>query len=186
MKFLRGILVVIYFCNPLSFAAEGDHDDHAHEEAEDVKPHDDHGKEEGKEHADKDDHGHGEEKHGEEEAPKNVGPKKGVVEYDERKGLKLSPEAEKTFEVATHELTGASPWAIPSSGVLSAGEEKSVYRVVNGFIKRVKIAVIKKDKRQAFISSVTLKAGDKIVTHGINFIRTAELDLTSGETGHSH
>ena len=103
------IQIIFVSVNPLSQSwAESEKDskhqhkqeDHPHEDEQEESAHKDH--KETDEHADHkgeeahDDHGHGEH---EEEASPTVGPTKGITEFNEENGLKLSPEAQKSFEL---------------------------------------------------------------------------------------
>lgn len=131
------------------------------------------------------DHGHGHGEEGETEA-KNVGPEKGVTSFDEEIGFKMSAEALKTFSVEKIALNGAGPWTVPTSALLITGEEKSVYRVRNDTFKRIDVTVLSKNKSESVVQSNELNAGDSLVTKGVGDIRVAEVDVTSGESGHSH
>ena len=126
---------------------------------------------------------HGEEAEAE---AKNVGPEKGITSFDEETGFKMSAEALKTFSVEKIALNGAGPWTVPSSSLLITNEGKSVYRVRNETFKRIDVVVLSKNKTQAVIQSDELGAGDGLVTKGAGDIRVAEVDVTSGESGHSH
>ncbi len=117
---------------------------------------------------------------------KNVGPNKGITIFDEEKGFVLSDEAKKTFSLQTQNLTGSSPWSLPKSALLFTGEEKSVYRLRDGFFKKIDVEVIKKDKDRMIVKSENLKKGDSIVIQGVGFIRIAEVDATSEESSHGH
>lgn len=129
--------------------------------------------------------GHGD-SHGEEAEAKNVGPEKGITSFDEDAGFKMSTEALKTFSVEKISLNGAGPWTVPSASLLITNEDKSVYRVRNEIFKRIDVTVLSKNKTQAVIQSDELTAGDGLVTKGVGDIRVAEVDVTSGESGHSH
>ena len=129
--------------------------------------------------------GHGD-FHGEEAEAKNVGPEKGITSFDEDTGFKMSAEALKTFSVEKIALNGTGPWTVPSSSLLITNEDKSVYRVRNEIFKRIDIIVVSKNNSQAVIRSEELHAGDSLVTKGVGDIRVAEVDVTSGENGHSH
>ncbi len=161
---------------------EGEEDHHEGEEHKDEDGHDH--KKEKKDGAGAD-HGHG---HGEEEEveAKNVGPEKGITSFDEEIGFKMSPEALKTFSVEKIVLNGSGPWKLPATTLLVTGEDKSVYRVRNETFKRIDVTVLSKNKDEAVVQSDDLKAGDSVVTKGVGDIRVAEVDVTSGESGHSH
>lgn len=118
----------------------------------------------------------------------NVGKEKGITEYNEQEGFKLSPEAQKNFSLKFVELTQKGPWLIPGSAILYAGEEINIYRVRDGFYKRIDfVTVSKQSKGSQVIKSTDLRAGDQIVTEGIGFLRAAEIVATGGAPeGHSH
>lgn len=135
------------------------------------------------------DHGHDDEKHeqDEEEANSNMGPDKGIVEYDEANGFKLSAEAIKNFELKTLRLVKAGPWSVPSSAALYSAEEINLFRVRDGFYKRIDFTTDKKTPTELIVRSKELKENDEIVIHGVGFLRTAEIVATGGAPeGHSH
>lgn len=132
------------------------------------------------EHEDSHDHEH-------EEANSNVGPEKGITEFSEELGFQLSPPAIKNFELQNFKLIKAGPWQIPSSAVLHSGEEVNLFRVRNGFYKRIDFITDKKSAQELTIRSKDLKEGDEVVIQGIGFLRTAEIVAAGGAPeGHSH
>lgn len=145
--------------------------------------HEDDGDEQGgrDEHDDHDQHG----EHGE-EAPANVGPGKGMTSFDEHEGFSLSPEATKTFGIETQKLQGGGAWQVPVSTLVNVGAEKSVFRLRDGKYKRVIVSSAKPEQARMRIESRELKSGDQVVVKGGGFLRVAELDATSGESGHHH
>ncbi|WP_415062620.1 hypothetical protein [Bdellovibrio sp.] len=155
--------------------------------AEDTEIHDHDGKEE-HDHKEEAEHGHDKEGHDhEEEEVASVGPDKGITEFREVAGFKLSPEAIRNFGMKVQNLSGKGPWTVPSSSVLYSGEEINVYRVRKGFIKRVDFSSIFKDSKIVKIQSSDLKEGDQIVIEGIGYLRAAEIVATGGAPeGHSH
>lgn len=168
--------------------AKSGHDDHDRKEKtekhdhgkEKVDEHEDHKESEEKEH---DDHGG----HEAEEAAPGVGPDKGILEASEAKGIRLGPEAIKNFEIKTQKLSGNSPWALPESARFRSGEETNLYRVREGFFKRVDFTQIKRDEKTFTVTSKDLKAGDEIVVGGIGYLRIAEITAFGGNAeGHSH
>ncbi len=188
-----GLLILIMGINP-SLANDHGHDheneddklSHKAEEANDESKHDHaakqaHDNESNHEHGDEDDH-----EHEEESEAKNVGPEKGVTLFDEEKGFILSKEALKTFSVLSVVLQGPAPWNIPGSALLLSGGEKNVYRLRNGFFKRVDILILSRSSTSVVVRSAELSSGDQVVIQGVGNIRLAELDVTSGEVGHSH
>nr|WP_295903301.1 hypothetical protein [uncultured Bdellovibrio sp.] len=127
--------------------------------------------------------------HGGDESEENasVGPDKGITSFDEHDGFKLSPEALKNFELKTVALKGAVSWEVPASAVLYSGEEVNLYRVREGFYKRIDFDTISKNGSQVKIKSKDLQAGDEVVVQGVGFLRTAEIVASGGAPeGHSH
>lgn len=161
-------------------------DDHQKNEeethAEKEKDHDDHDK---KEEA-HEEHGGDHDEKEPEEAPENVGPTKGVVSYSEKEGFKLSVEATKLFGITFLTLSGPSPWDVPNSAIVYVGDDKSIYKSNNGALKRLDITIVRKNKSTSTITANKLTSGDQILITGTSFVRTAEIDLTSGDSGHGH
>lgn len=154
----------------------GDHDD-GHKDA-DEHGHDD---------ADEKGHAHADQGPHEEEVNSSVGPDKGITVFSETDGFKLSVEAIKNFELRNQRLVGLGPWSIPSAAVLYSGEEVNIYRVRNGFYKRIDFTLISKNGKDVKINSPDLKADDEVVIHGVAFLRSAEIVATGGAPeGHSH
>jgi hypothetical protein len=111
----------------------------------------------------------------EESSVAKIGPDKGIIEAKEGFGMKLSPEAEKNFEIKTLKLTGAGPWLVPHSARVTAGEESSLYRVRDGFYKRISLEIVQKTESELRIRSESLKSGDGVVIQGTGFLRISEL-----------
>lgn len=130
-------------------------------------------------------HGHGEGESAEENS--SVGPDKGITAADEHDGIKLSAEAIKNFDLKTIGLAAGSSWEIPVSAVLTSGEEINIYRLRNGFYKRIDFHVLSKNSTHLKIQSKELLKGDAIVINGVGFLRTAEITAFGGAPeGHSH
>ncbi|UYL09884.1 hypothetical protein B9G69_004760 [Bdellovibrio sp. SKB1291214] len=143
-------------------------------EKEDEDHHDEHGNEDG---------AHGQH----EEESSSIGPDKGITTYSEADGFKLSPEAVKNFELQTFKIKNVEPWNIPNSSVLYSGEEINIYRMRNGFFKRIDFSIVSKGAKEMKIRTPELKSGDEIVIQGVAFLRTAEIVATGGAPeGHSH
>ncbi|MBY0552978.1 hypothetical protein K2P97_00520 [bacterium] len=142
-----------------------------------------HAKEEGhEEHGDHDDHG---DEHGEENS--QVGPDKGILEASEENGIKLSPEAEKNFDVEKTAVNSSQPITISKKTIVTSGVEVNVYRYRDGFYKRIDFVQISKNENTITISSKDLVRGDSIVTKGLGFILIAEIAAFGGAPeGHSH
>ncbi len=143
---------------------------HEHEEVE-------------KEHDSKEGHAHDE---GEEKA-QGVGPEKGILVASESNGIKLSPEALKNFEINTQKLMGNGPWTLPSSARLQSGEETNLFRLRNGFFKRIDFTQSQRNSQQFVASSQELRGGDEVVVAGVGYLRIAEVTAFGGAPeGHSH
>lgn len=149
----------------------------------------DHGKNEKPKAAEASDHSNEDSHNHEEEEAEggNVGPEKGIVEASERSGFKLSPEALKNFELKLKKLSGDGPWSVPNSVIVHSGEEVNVFRLRNGFFKRIDFHIIKKSESEITIDSGDLREGDELVISGLGFLRIAELAAFGGVAhGHSH
>ena len=159
---------------------ESKESDHKHPEGDDEKEHAHEGEEAGHGHGDE--HGH----EGEEENPQ-VGPNKGILEASEDKGIKLSPEAEKNFEIQKIKVTSLANVEIPKSAVVTAGVEVNLYRYRAGLYKRIDFEQLSKSGNKITIRSKDLKSGDEIAITGLGFIRIAEIAAFGGAPeGHSH
>lgn len=168
--------------NEKAHEAHSDKHDHENESKEaSGGDHDDHDKE-------ADGHNHAKESGGhEEEESGNVGPDKGILEANEEMGFKLSHEALKNFELKTQKISGAGPWTVPLAARLLSGEEINIYRLRDGFFKRIDFNLIKKMSQHISLHSKELRSNDEIVVSGIGFLRIAELAAFGGApTGHSH
>lgn len=131
--------------------------------------------------------GHNHEEGEEEEGGGSVGPDKGITEFSERSGFKLSPEALKNFDLKYIKLNGDGPWALPKSSIVHSGEETNLFRKRNGFFKRIDFQTIKNSGNQITVDSDDLREGDEVVVLGLGFLRIAELAATGGVAhGHSH
>jgi hypothetical protein len=183
---MKNILLIInILILGLGSVAKGT-EDHDHKEKEIKNEHDHKDGDKHKEEK-KSGHDHGKKHEDEEnEGGKNVGPNKGVTSIDEENGFTLSDEARKKFSIETEMVTGSGPWNFPESALLLTGEEKNIYRFRNGYFKRIDIQIFEKNGSQVYLNSPELKNGDSVVVKGVGFIRTAELDVTSGESGHHH
>ena len=85
------------------------HEEHAHDE------HDEEGE---------DEHDHG--------SSKAIGEGKAIVEVDETKGFKLSPEATQTIKVKTSSIAGKTI-EIPRDALVVSLNEKGIYRYRDGY-----------------------------------------------------
>ena len=138
---------------------------------------------EGSEHAQHDEHEEGE---GHEEENSQVGPGKGIVEADKSKGFKLSPEAEKNFELEKVKFVSATI-SIPKSAIVTSGEEVNLFRLREGFYSRIDFIELNSNGNSVTVKSNDLKSGDEIVIKGTGFLRMTEIAAFDGApAGHSH
>jgi hypothetical protein len=138
--------------------------------------------------AHKDEHGH-EEEHKEEhkEENKKIGLGKGITAFNKEEGFKISAEAEKNFELKYIPYLTQGPVSIPKTAIFFGLEEKNIYRVRNGFLKRIDFKEIVKSANEIKIESKDLMVGDKIVATGIGFLRIVEISASGGlDAGHHH
>ncbi|HVK61315.1 MAG TPA: hypothetical protein VM432_07185 [Bdellovibrionales bacterium] len=111
---------------------------------------------------------------------------KGIVEASEAKGIRISPEAHKNFGIRTLGFTSGAI-VLPKSAIFFGLQEKNLYRLRDGFYKRIDFQTITKTKNEFTISSTDLKSGDQIVIEGLGFLRIAEIAAFGGVAhGHSH
>jgi len=125
-----------------------------------------------------------EEGHEHEEASVNVGPDKGILEKSEAEGIKLSEEAVKTMGIKTIDVH-SQQIEIPTTALVKIKDNKYIFRLRNGWFKRVEFKVIQKGSDKLTLNSNDLSTGDKIVTEGLGFLRTSEIYSEEGAT-HSH
>lgn len=157
---------------------EHNHGEEKHDE-EEAHQHDDHKEEAGA-------HAHGGHGHDESEENPQVGPNKGILQASEKDGIKLSPEAEKNFEISRVKLSSSS-MEIPKRAIVTAVAEVNVFRYRNGFYKRIDFKEVSRNGDRVSISSSELKSGDEIVVQGLGFLRIAEIAAFGGAPeGHSH
>ncbi|GIL17063.1 MAG: hypothetical protein BroJett040_08140 [Oligoflexia bacterium] len=127
---------------------------------------------------------HEHEGHGDhDEAGANIGPDKGILEKS-KEGIKLSKEAVETMAIKAMDI-GSQSVSIPVSALVKIKDEKYVYRLRNGWFKRVEIQVVQKNGNTLTVIISDFVAGDKIVTDGLGFLRTSDVFSEEGAT-HSH
>jgi len=130
-----------------------------------------------------DEHKHAEsEKH--EEANNGVGPDKGIIEKNENDGFKFSQEAIKTIGYKTINYQ-TEIFEIPTKALVQVKDDKSIYRLRNGWFKRVDIQIIKKNADSILLKASDLKSGDQIVVTEVGYLRIAEVFSEEGAE-HSH
>lgn len=178
------LLLILMFT--LSFNAyAGDNHDHDEEHSHQEDSHDEENHTATDDHDEhKDDHKH-EDGHGDHESSSVVGHDKGITEKSEN-GFKLSSEAIKSMEIKTQTIQG-SKLSIDKKTLVSVKDEKSVFRIRDGWIKRIPVQILNHNQGLYNVTSTLLQVGDQIVIQGTGFLRTAEIFATEGAShGHSH
>jgi len=173
--------------------ADKHEDDHAHDQEKDTHADEDHEHDKKDSHVDEengDGHGHedGEKHEGDEHAEEEnsgVGPDKGIIAKGPE-GFQLSPEATKLFAFKTAKVESKT-MSIPRSALIQVKDEKFIYRIKDGWIKRLGIKVLKKDKSTIVVELKEFSPLDSIIISGTGFIRTTEIVVEEGVSeGHSH
>ncbi len=188
MKYFKILLILSISLNLKTVFASDDHDhkdekkSHSSEEA---------GHNEKKENEDKhDDHAENEEHgddHAESEENLQVGPEKGILEANKEKGFRLSAEAEKNFSVKKIKVSKAHGIEIPKSAQVTSGMEINLYRLRDGFYKRIDFTVVSSNSTTMTVSSKDLSINDEIALTGLGFLRISEISAFDGApAGHSH
>ena len=196
-NFVLFVLMAFLAANPLSVVASGKHEesethaeeekDHEHSEQEQHSEEEADGHEHGKEKSGEHAHGSGEGEGEHAEGNKAVGPDKGILEANERSGFKLSEEAWKNFGIRTIDASTPGIYTLARRSIFFGLQERNVYRLRDGYFKRVDFAVISKSGSEYRIQIKDLRVGDKIVTSGLGFLRIAEIAAFGGVgEGHAH
>jgi hypothetical protein len=178
IKLILASVFILFCAFSASFAEEKTGD--KHEKHDESEKHEDHeGHEKGDEHKDEKEHGH------EEEENTAVGPDKGILEKSEH-GFKLSPQAIKSFDLKTQNYLNPTA-EFPRATLVEVKEEKFVYRLRDGWIKKVPVKVLGKHKLVVNLELSQFHAGDQIIVGGTGFVRVSELVVEEGVSeGHSH
>lgn len=151
-------------------------DDHDHHDEESVTAE--------HEHKEEDSHDDGHDEH-EDEGGSAVGPGKGITEKSAL-GFRLSPEAIKTFELKFQPLDKGI-LEVPANGLVEVKSDRFVYRVREGWIRRVSVKLIRKNSRSVVMQVPDAQPGDQVIVGGTGFVRTAEMVAEEGVShGHSH
>lgn len=131
-------------------------------------------------------HAHEEGEEGHKDGNNQVGPTKGILEAEKGKGFKLSPEAEKKFEIQKIKV-GAGLILVPKNAIVTSGEEINIFRLRGGFYSRIDFIEVSRSASSITIKSKDLMVGDEIVIKGIGFLRMTEIAAFDGApAGHSH
>jgi hypothetical protein len=183
-KYLFFISLIFSAIAPQLLTAQ---DEHGHESDEKIRKSADEHK---NEHANEDetssdeDHSHEEaEEKGHEEGSAAVGPDKGILEKGP-KGIRLSPEAIKTFDLKFAQV-GSSEFDLPKDALVEIRDGRFVYVVNENWISRVKAEVIQKRESQVRVRIAEFNPQLQVIVKGVGFVRGAELIAAEGAT-HSH
>lgn len=171
------------------------HADHSHEDNEAEKEKDGHGhgsentqtKDNHDESEGHDDHaGHEGEEGGHGEENSKVGPDKGILEASAENGIRISPEAERNFEIQKIPVQGIRI-VLPRAAIVTAGVEVNLFRYRDGMYKRIDFATVSRAGDRITVISSDLKTGDQIALTGLGFLRMAEIAAFGGAPdGHAH
>lgn len=131
--------------------------------------------------------------HGGGEASIEVGPQKGVIEVNQEKAFKLSPEAMKNFEVRSIPYSQGNV-VVPKEAIVRTLKEAQIFRVRDGFLKAIDFKTVSKSEKSWTVRSTELRAKDEIATGGVGFLRIIssqlgereqqEEDTNHGNAGH--
>lgn len=112
--------------------------------------------------------------------PSNFGPEKGVLEANEKEGIKLSPKALQSLGIKAQSISSTSVHSLPISSLIYFQDEVGVYRLRSGFFKLIEGKVSRKTQMIATFESGGLVPGDQVVTEGTPLLRLTDLNIWSG------
>lgn len=174
-------LLLISFSGYSQDDADHGHDDHqpegheegGHKEEGQEEHHDEHGEDKGH-----DDH------EGEEESSA-IGPEKGITKKGAL-GFQLAPEAEASFGLKFQPI-GSATVMLPRTALVQVQNNDFVFRERGGWLKKIPVATVGRTNDSVKVRISDFTPGDRIVTAGTGFLRTAELVVEEGVShGHSH
>lgn len=180
MQTLFAALIFLF----LSFQllASGDHKeqqgkehgvDHALEKGE--KKGEEHGKDQGEDHGDE----HGEEQ----ELPS------GITYFNDEKGeFSLKPQVIKNFGIETSNVSSSgNTFQVPETAIVRSLLKTSVFLFKDDKFRDVEVKVITHGSGIATVQLQSTFQSFKIVTKGVNFLKTIQLSLEEGPSeGHGH
>ncbi len=158
--------------------ADKDHAGHkVHDDDDKHAEHDDLDKEE--KHPEHDKHGHS-----------DVSTKKAVIKTDEKKGIQLSPEAEKTIGLKMVPLNrynagGKKRFKIPASSLVRHEFDRSCYLQSGPWYRPEKIRILENRKGFLQVEIPGARNKDKLVVAGAPLLRLSYLEAF-GASGHGH
>ena len=101
-------------------------------------------------------------------------------------GLKLTDQSIKTFGLLYLKYTGVQT-QVSKEAIYKGLNEVNLYRLRDGFFKRIDFKTLSQNKDSYTVSSTDLKNGDQIVIKGVGFLRIAEIAASGGlSDSHSH
>ena len=115
-----------------------------------------------------------------EEGGTKIGVDKAVLEKSEL-GFRLSAEASKTLALVSEAFSGS----IPCQSLLQVKGEKFIFTLNDGWFKKLPVSLISKSNEKCIVRATLMKAGDRIVTSGMSYLRLTEISL-SESAEHSH
>lgn len=193
MKYLTYLVVasLSFFMNVSVASEDSKHSQEDKKNSNVSSSKDDHSKEGSDHNGEKDNHGeeHADHKEGEEHEEENsqVGLDKGIIAADKKNGFKLSPEAEKNFGIGKVKVKNILQIEIPKTAIVTSGMEINLYRMREGFYKRIDFKIKSNAQNNVTITSNELVVNDEIAISGLGFLRISELAAFDGAPeGHSH
>lgn len=193
IKYLRFTLLILLITTSLTSKAHDDSHDHSeNSHNEDNHSEDDHDKNTSHSHEQEDkagtkqEHKHSvDEDHTENDNGSLIGPEKGILAKSGN-GMKLAKEAMNSFQIKTISYSQKNP-GIPLSALVEVRDHYFIYTLKEGWIKKIKVKVLKKTKDTVWLESSQWKEGEQIIIQGTGFIRVSELITEEGLShGHSH
>lgn len=112
--------------------------------------------------------------------PSNFGAGKGVIDANEKDGIKLSPKAVEKLGLKTEKIASSHLHTLPLGSLIYFQEEVGVYRLRSGFFKLIEGKVVKKKSGMVTLEASGLVAGDQVVTQGAALLRLTDLNIWSG------
>ena len=126
-----------------------------------------------------DEHHHEEEK---------MGTGKAIIEVNERRGLRLSPEAIETLGIRFLSTAAKNnEFKIEKSTLVSSKNSKGVYRYRDGYFKFLAAEIKKEIDGGYWVKVPGVDFGDQVVSRGVGLLRVADVYSTDkSEYARSH
>jgi hypothetical protein len=167
------IAVIIFLLLSFQIFASGDHKEKIGEEhkLKQNKELDEHGDEHGEEHGE------------EQELPS------GITYFNDELGeFSLKPHVIKNFGIETSNVASSGvTFQIPETAIVRSLMKTSVFLLTNDKFKDVEVRVLTHGSGIANVQLLTSYQNFKVVTKGVNFLKTIQLSLEEGPSeGHGH